>query len=48
MESWPQNPELRNNPENFHPCIKYKHFTQWAEIKSKKKRTNSEAINCFR
>ena len=21
MESQPQNPELRNNPENFHTCI---------------------------
>ena len=21
MESHPQNPEFRNNPENFHPCI---------------------------
>ena len=21
MESQPQNPELRNNPENFHPWI---------------------------
>ena len=21
VESRPQNPELRNNPENFHPCI---------------------------
>ena len=21
MESQLQNPELRNNPENFHPCI---------------------------
>ena len=20
MESHPQNPEFRNNPENFHPC----------------------------
>ena len=20
MESQPQNPEIRNNPENFHPC----------------------------
>ena len=20
MKSMPQNPELRNNPENFHPC----------------------------
>ena len=22
MESQPQNPEFRINPENFHPCIK--------------------------
>ena len=21
MESQPQKPEFRNNPENFHPCI---------------------------
>ena len=21
MESQPQNPEFRNNPENFHPCM---------------------------
>ena len=21
MGSQPQNPEFRNNPENFHPCI---------------------------
>ena len=21
MESQPQNPEFRNNPKNFHPCI---------------------------
>ena len=21
MESQPQNPEFRNNPENFHPCV---------------------------
>ena len=21
MESQPQNPEFRNNPENFHPCL---------------------------
>ena len=21
MESRPQNPEFRNNPENFHPCV---------------------------
>ena len=23
MESQPQNPEFRNNPENFHPCKEY-------------------------
>ena len=23
MESQPQNPEFRNNPENFHLCIAY-------------------------
>ena len=23
MESQPRNPEFRNNPENFHPCIQY-------------------------
>ena len=23
MESQPQNPEFRNNPENFHPCSQY-------------------------
>ena len=21
MESQPQNPEFRHNPENFHPCV---------------------------
>ena len=21
MENQPQNPEFRNNPENFHPCL---------------------------
>ena len=23
MESQPQNPEFRINPENFHPCVQY-------------------------
>ena len=23
MESQPQNPEFRNNPENFHPCFEH-------------------------
>ena len=26
MESQPQNTELRNNPENFHPCL---HQLKW-------------------
>ena len=25
MESQPQNPEFRINPENFHPCGGYSH-----------------------
>ena len=25
MESQPQNPEFRNNPENFHPCSSHKY-----------------------
>ena len=31
MESQPQNPELRNNPENFHPwhCIPLKCATKF-------------------
>ena len=31
MESQPQNPEFRNNPENFHPCksnLKKNHISQ--------------------
>ena len=24
MESQPRNPEFRNNPENFHPCLNIK------------------------
>ena len=29
MESQAQNPELRINPENFHPCIFAKGETPW-------------------
>ena len=29
MESQPQNPEFRNYPENFHPCIN-ETFKNWA------------------
>ena len=25
MKSQPQNPEFRNNVENFNPCIKHRH-----------------------
>ena len=28
MESQPQNPEFRNNPENFHPC----ESTKWVKV----------------
>ena len=31
MESQPQNPEFRNDPENFHPCCPYKKF--WVPYK---------------
>ena len=34
MESQPQNPEFRNNPENFHPC-KLKHGKQHAVLQMK-------------
>ena len=26
MESQPQNPEFRNNPENFHPCSQHQYM----------------------
>ena len=31
MESQPQNPEFRNNPENFHPCMYFvAHCKDWS------------------
>ena len=33
MESQPQNPEFRINPENFHQCIFY-HFIYYEQLKS--------------
>ena len=30
MESQPQNPEFRINPENFHPCNK----SMWVKVKN--------------
>ena len=32
MESQPQNPEFRNNPENFHPCDNVMHWEQDGEV----------------
>ena len=32
MESLPQNPEFRNNPENFHPCYQEGIFTYRIQI----------------
>ena len=34
MESQPQNPEFRNNPENFHPCYMDQHTTYYICVKS--------------
>ena len=31
MESQPQNPEFRINPENFHPCIQKTFFPMYSE-----------------
>ena len=30
MESQSQNPEFRNNPENFHPCLHYLPYSVFA------------------
>ena len=32
MEIQPQNPEFRNNPENFHPCASGALQTVWTQI----------------
>ena len=34
MESQPQNPEFRNNPENFHPCISKTPYQPVGRIKN--------------
>ena len=31
MESQPQNPEFKNNPENIHPCDKYHNLIRWSQ-----------------
>ena len=43
MESQPQNPEFRNNPENFQPCIK----NDLMYLREKKDHTSS-VISCFK
>ena len=43
MESKPQNPELRNNPVNFHPCIFGAHTNrQYIKSEACYKRTISQ------
>ena len=32
MESQPQNPKLRINPENFHPCLNYVLAVLWLSV----------------
>ena len=48
MESQPQNPELRNNPENFHPCFNsHISFTLCITEFSKKKCLSWQADSCI-
>ena len=35
MESQPQNPEFRNNPENFHPCAHIHEIWVWMTAQTK-------------
>ena len=35
MESQPQNPEFRNNPENFHPCAHIHEIRVWMTAETK-------------
>ena len=37
MESQPQNPEFRNNPENFHPCQDTSKLVLWQIVKTQMK-----------
>ena len=32
MESRPQNPEFRNNPENFHPLMYVRHSIMYEKV----------------
>ena len=46
MESQPQNPEFRNNPENFHPCINeiFSYYSTASYFVSTQKNHLSEVI----
>ena len=36
MKSQPQNPEFKNNPENFHPCVQIEeHYFDWLLIEQR-------------
>ena len=45
MESQPQNPEFRNNPENVHPCIQTLEAQVGHEI-SELNETNHDMLHC--
>ena len=44
MESQPQNPEFRNNPENFHPCCRG--FTACIELMKANLFLNEICMEC--
>ena len=46
MESQPQNPEFRNNPENFQPCNLY-HMPDTAPIMDAQKCHNVDLCGFF-
>ena len=45
MESQPQNPEFRNNPENFHPCAHPELYKQGSHRNSKTQFHDFSMIN---
>ena len=44
MESQPQNPEFRNNPENFHPCDTVNYKSQLRVQQTRKDLYHSQAF----
>ena len=46
MESQPQNPEFRNNSENFHPCcVKAMHLLGNISVGERQKNPNSKLLD---